>query len=128
MPYLASGYSSVTAAASRCAVECRRMCSGSSVASWSPYSLSLEGRGSGRGVGVGRGESAMRPSVYWRLDDWPFPASLHAAPSHPGLWPIPRLRRGGPSGTRGGDFMNPSAIVDALGYPAAGLGILIESA
>src|SRR6266852_6696276 len=63
----------------------------------------------------------MRPSVYERLDDCPFPASLHAAPPHPALYATL------PAG-RGGNFMNPIAIVDALGYPAAGLGILIESA
>src|SRR5437660_3283226 len=63
----------------------------------------------------------MRPSVYWRLDDWLSPASIHAAPPHPArgaTLPAPR----------GGHLMNASAIVDALGYPAAGLGILIESA
>src|SRR3982074_1787955 len=38
MAYFASGYSSVTAAARRCAVECRSTCSGSSVDSCSPYS------------------------------------------------------------------------------------------
>src|SRR5882672_10632181 len=38
MPYFTSGYSSVTAAARRCAVECRSTCSGSSLDSCSPYS------------------------------------------------------------------------------------------
>src|SRR5258708_15955407 len=38
------------------------------------------------------------------------------------MGPIDRPHGGGET------FMNPAAIVDALGYPAAGLGILIESA
>src|SRR6266851_475633 len=38
MPYFASGCSSMTAAARRCAVECRRMCSGSWLDSCSSYS------------------------------------------------------------------------------------------
>src|SRR5438445_1818907 len=63
----------------------------------------------------------MRPQVYWRLDDWLSPASIHAAPPHPALHATLPARRGG-------HLMNASAIVDALGYPAAGLGILIESA
>src|SRR5437660_4527356 len=63
----------------------------------------------------------MRPSVYWRLDDWLSPASIHAAPPHPALHATLPARRGG-------HLMNASAIVDALGYPSAGLGILIESA
>src|SRR5437660_2461623 len=33
-----------------------------------------------------------------------------------------------PPRERGADSMNPTAIIDAIGYPAAGLGILIESA
>jgi membrane protein DedA with SNARE-associated domain len=43
--------------------------------------------------------------------------------------PHPALRATFP-GERGSDLLNlnPTAIVDALGYPAAGLGILIESA
>src|SRR6266478_2566256 len=47
----------------------------------------------------------MRPSVYERRACSPAP--------------LPEVARG---------CMNPTAIVDALGYPAAGLGILIESA
>src|SRR5229473_7114174 len=52
----------------------------------------------------------MRPSVYERLASAPAPLPN----------PLPEGERGLP--------VNPTAIVDALGYPAAGLGILIESA
>src|SRR6266851_867055 len=52
----------------------------------------------------------MRPSVYERLAAAPAPLPN----------PLPEGERALP--------VNPTAIVDALGYPAAGLGILIESA
>src|SRR6266851_4758577 len=52
----------------------------------------------------------MRPSVYERLATAPAPLPN----------PLPEGERALP--------VNPTAIVDALGYPAAGLGILIESA
>src|SRR3977135_3579344 len=73
MPYFAAGYSSVTAAASRCAVEWRIFSSGSSVDSCSPYSA----------IGVVQ-------YMDGNLLTWP-------------------------------------DIVDAIGYPATGLGILVES-
>src|ERR1700737_1307307 len=56
----------------------------------------------------------MRPSVYWRLGGARIPP--------------PGRGRGRPPHTVGRKIVNPTAIVDALGYPAAGLGILIESA
>src|SRR5712692_5967899 len=52
----------------------------------------------------------VRPSVYERLATAPAPLPN----------PLPGGERGLP--------VNPTAIVDAIGYPAAGLGILIESA
>src|SRR5216684_1562754 len=52
----------------------------------------------------------MRPSVYERLATAPAPLPN----------PLPEGERGLP--------VKPTPIVDALGYPAAGLGILIESA
>src|SRR2546428_5789885 len=52
----------------------------------------------------------MRPAVYERLATAPAPLPN----------PLPEGERGLPVST--------TAIVDALGYPAAGLGILIESA
>ena len=58
----------------------------------------------------------MRPSVYERLERARFspPVGLAAQARRP-----PHMV---------GRPVNPTAIVDALGYPAAGLGILIESA
>ena len=47
----------------------------------------------------------------WALRATPFNGAARDLPDEPG-----------------GDPVNPTAIVDALGYPAAGLGILIESA
>src|SRR5713226_5248923 len=55
----------------------------------------------------------MRPSVYERLERAPFsPPGAERRPPH----------------DVGRRAVNSTAIVDALGYPAAGLGILIESA
>src|SRR2546428_5634655 len=104
MPYLASGYSSVTAAARRCAVECRRTCKGSSLDSCSPY-------------------SAMGSSSIWT-------PCLHFRPSlrarHSRVTPLsPTLPL---SGGRASKQMDTGAILDALGYLAAGLGSLIEGA
>src|SRR3989442_13906962 len=57
----------------------------------------------------------MRPSVYEPLERAPVSPPGPCGPDLPTWW--------------GGKYpMNPTAIVDALGYPAAGLGILIESA
>src|SRR3989442_8868521 len=57
----------------------------------------------------------MRPSVYEPLERAPVSPPGPCGPDLPKWW--------------GGKYpMNPTAIVDALGYPAAGLGILIESA
>src|SRR6202035_1892843 len=93
MPYFASGYSSMTAPASKCAVECRSACSASPVDSWSPYSA----------IGCS--------SVYGRLVEDPLSPPARDA-----------QRRGVALNI---DWL---ALVDAIGYPAAGLGILIESA
>src|SRR6266446_1849969 len=86
----------------------------------------------------------MRPSVYERLERAPFtPAALRAPSPPPGPFgpDLPTSGEGAagaitptralwarPPHKWGGEFMSPTSIVDAIGYPAAGLGILIESA
>src|SRR5229473_5198160 len=62
----------------------------------------------------------MRRSVYEPLERAPF--------SPPGAATTPATSSRGPQWIVGRRVVNPTAIVDALGYPAAGLGILIESA